>query len=171
MASGRQQYLEQRLPIPTFSWDATGLIVNIVGHKLLNGFTVTAVNTSSSYDSVTGIVEVIGADSFRIVAAPVLGSFSEVIVRGFMATGLTPAYSIRKGAGAETVVQSWVTGTNGATFTPQFSMNGTNWVPGTAVTHTTGATSNFTLTPGWAYIRLNITAIGASTILSVVLGD
>lgn len=174
MALTRIQYLEQRLPIEAFEWDATGLVVTITGHKIIEGFTVTAPNFHSAYNSVTGEVEVIDANSFRIVADQVLGSFTEIIVRGFMSTGYSPVYSIRKGEGAETVVQSWVTGTNGATFTAEFSMDGLHWLPITdsnAITLTTEATSAFTFTAGWAYIRLDITAIGAATALTVVLGD
>lgn len=170
----RIQYLEQRLPIEAFEWDATGLVVTITGHKIIEGFTVTAPNFHSSYSSITGIVEVIDANSFRIVADEVLGSFTEVIVRGFMSTGYSPVYSIRKGEGAETVVQSWVTGTNGATFTVEFSMDGVHWVTitnSTSIELVASATSAFTFTAGWAYMRLNITALGANTILSVVTGD
>lgn len=173
MALTRLQYLEQRLPIGSFSWDGTGLIVNITNHKLIAGFTVTAPNFHSSYNSVTGIVQLIDANSFRIVSAPVLGSFTEIIVRGFMSTGFTPVYAIRKGEGAETVVQSWVTGTGACTFTTQLSMDGLHWINSTNVIHTTtdGDTGGFTFTAGWGYMRLNVTAIGANTILTVILGD
>lgn len=173
MALTRIQYLEQRLPIEAFEWDATGLVVTITGHKIIEGFTVTAPNFHSAYNSVTGVVEVIDANNFRIVADQVLGSFTEIIVRGFMSTGYSPVYSIRKGEGAETVFQSWVTGTNGATFTAEFSMDGVHWINSANVIHTTtdGDTGGFTFTAGWAYLRLNITALGASTILTVVMGD
>ena len=173
MALTRIQYLERRLPIESFVWDSTGLVVTITGHKITNGFTVTAPNLHSSYNSVSGIVEVIGVNSFRIVADEVLGSFTEVIVRGFTNTGLTPSYSIRKGEGAETVVQSWVTGTGGCTFTVQFSMDGLHWIDSVNITHTTinNDTGGFTFTAGWAYMRLNITTLGANTILTVIVGD
>lgn len=175
MATTRFQYLDQSFPIESFVWDGTGLICSITAHKLINGVTAKAINTSSSYDSVTGVVQVINANSFRIVSAPVAGSFKEVRVNCWLPTqtGLTPKYTIKKGEGSETVVQAYVIGTGGATVTPQVSLDGVAWIPLTALTCTTTNldSKHLVFTAGWGYIRLSITALGTATQLFVVVGD
>jgi len=175
MANTRFQYLDQSFTITSFAWDGTGLVCTLNGHKLINGVVARAINTSSSYDSVTGTVQVINVNSFRIVSAPVLGSFNEVRVNCWLPTqtGVTKTYSLKKGEGSETVVQAYVIGTGGATVTPEVSMDGIGWRPLTALTLTTTTlhSSHLTFTSGWCYIRLNITALGANTQLVVVVGD
>jgi len=175
MANTRFQYLGQTFPIESFVWDGTGLVCTITAHKLINGVTAKAINTSSSYDSVTGTVQVIGVNSFRIVGAPVLGSFKEVSVNCWLPTqtGITKSYSLRKGEGSESVVQAYVIGTGGATVTPQVSMDGVGWIPLTALTCTTTTldSKHLAFTTGWCFIRLSITALGANTQLIVVVGD
>jgi len=175
MAHTRFQYLGQTFPIESFVWDATGLVCTITAHKLINGVVAKAINTSSSYDSVTGAVEVINANSFRIVSAPVLGSFKEVNVNCYLPTqtGTTKSYTLRKGEGSETVVQAYVIGTGGATVTPEMSMDGVAWRPLTllTLTGTTLNSSHLSFTTGWCFIRLNIATLGANTQLVVVVGD
>jgi len=175
MATTRFQYLDQSFPIESFVWDGTGLICTITGHKLINGVVAKAINTSSSYDSVTGTVQVIDANSFRILGAPVLGSFKEVFVNSYLPTQITTTktYTLKKGEGTETVVQAYVLGVGGAAATPQVSMDGVGWISLTPITCTTSnLNSQFISFPGgWGYIRLNITAIGANTQLIVVVGD
>ena len=175
MALTRLQNIEQRFTATSFSWDATGLLLTITSHKFIAGITVTVPNIDSAYDSITGVIQVVDANTIRVVSDPVLGRFAEVIVRGFLPgqTGYTDVYSIRKGEGSETVLQSWVTGTGGAAYNVELSMDGTHWINSATVTHTTvsGDTGGFTFTAGWAYIRFNITSLGASTILSIILGD
>jgi hypothetical protein len=175
MANTRFQYLDQSFTITSFAWDGTGLVCTLNGHKLINGVVARAINTSSSYDSVTGTVQVINVNSFRIVSAPVLGSFNEVRVNCWLPTqtGVTKTYSLKKGEGSETVVQAYVIGTGGAVFDVQFSLDGVGWTTASTVTLTTVNLNagGFTFTAGWGYIRLNITSIGTNTQLIVVIGD
>lgn len=175
MATTRFQYLDQIFPIESFVWDGTGLVCTITGHKLINGVVAKAINTVSAYDSVTGVVQVIDVNSFRIVAAPVLGSFSEVKVNCYLPTqtGISKTYTIKKGEGSETVVQAYVVGTGGATFDVHLSLDGVGWTNAATVTLDTVNmdTGGFTFTAGWGYIRLNITSLGANTQLVVAIGD
>lgn len=90
-------------------------------------------------------------------------------------TGGQPSFTIPRGQGdTNAVMQSFVTGTGGATYTLELSQDGIHWITAVAtVTHagTTGDTAFVTISPAWAYGRINLSVIGAATTLTVLLGS
>jgi len=71
--------------------------------------------------------------------------------------------------GAAAVIQSFVTGTGAASYTIDASLDGVHWTNIATITHgaTTNDTQSGSVAPAWAYISINITAIGAATSLEV----
>lgn len=88
-------------------------------------------------------------------------------------TGGQPAFSIPRGISSSgAILQTFVTGTGGATYTLELSLDGIHWVLAVAtVTHagTTGDTAFVTISPDWAYGRINPSVIGAATKLTAML--
>ncbi len=88
-------------------------------------------------------------------------------------TGVQEAFTIPRGQGSgNLVIQSYVTGTGGATYTLELSLDAVHWITAVAtVTHsgTSGDTAFITVDPAWAYARINPSAIGAATQLTILL--
>ena len=81
--------------------------------------------------------------------------------------------SLPRSTGAAAVVQSFVTGTGGAAYALDVSLDGVHWTSLASITHagTTDDTQSATIAPNWAYGSVNITSIGASTKLTVKYSD
>lgn len=71
------------------------------------------------------------------------------------------------------VLQSFVTGTGGASYTVNGSLDGIHWSVLSTTTHagTTGDTQATTIEPSWAYIAINITTIGSATKLTAAFSS
>jgi len=117
-------------------------------------------------------ITVTGAATFTIQAR--LESFlSGIVVADVFRTGslgrqiLSNSRSSANGAAA--VIQSFVTGTGAASYTIDASLDGVHWTNIATITHAaiTNDTQAGSVAPAWAFISINITAIGAATSLEV----
>lgn len=178
MSTPRVKYLKQYFGITSATWNANVLtVVTPVAHNLYNGMTVTMV-TPNNPQQLTGTVTVSNTTTFTIAceAAKNVGGWFQYFIAGFLPgqTGGVGAHTIPRGTGATMVVQSYVVGTGGATYTIDLSLDGVHWTAsGTTVTHgtTDNDTQSATIAPGWAYMRPNITSIGAATNLVIMTAE
>lgn len=177
MSTTKTHKLRQIFSVKSFSWAGDNLtIVTNTPHLLFNGVTVAAHNIDAAYDSVKGIVTVIDSTTFTITGKFTRGSFYQYQVDGFLPgqTGGVGSYSLPRALAYPLVVQSYVSGTGGATVALDLSLDGIHWVSsGSTLTNTTvdQNTQFATIAPGWAYIRPNITTIGANTLLTIITGE
>ena len=178
MSTPRVKYLKQFFTITSANWDTNTLtVVTPVAHNLYNGMTVTMV-TSNNPQQLTGTVTVTNTTTFTIAceAAKNVGGWYQYFITGFLPgqTGGVGAFTIPRGTGAAVVIQSYVSGTGGATYSVDLSLDGIHWVAsGTTLTHagTNNDTQSMTVAPGWAYMRPNITTIGAATNLVIMTAE
>ena len=176
MSSNRVRKLRQIFPVQSFSWSGDDLtIVTADPHLLYTGLTIQADNIDTAYDSVVGIITVVDANTFTISGKFTLGRFFQYQVVGFLPgqTGGVGVYTLPRSTGFPMVIQSYVSGIGGATYTMEVSMDGIHWIQLDSVTHsgTDGATDYKTIAPGWVYFRPNISIIGAETNLVLIVGE
>jgi len=176
MSVTRAHKLRQIFPIESFSWvDDVLTIVTDAPHLLYDGIVVTAHNIDSAYDSVQGAVTVVDPTTFSITGQFTKGSFYQYQVDAFLPgqTGGIGVYPISRSLSYPTVVQSYVNGVGGASYKIQVSLDGEHWIDSEngALAHTTvdEHTAFVTITPGWVYMRPNITSIGVATSLTVIV--
>ena len=161
----------------TATW-ATGVltVVTDANHYLKTNDLVTLYFQNSPQEIVDVAVTVTNATTFTIPLTTVHGAqaFGQVTIK-FYSTGMTggqAAFTLPKNAYGARVIQSYVTGTGGATYTLELSLDAIHWVTAVAtVTHgiTTGDTQSVTVDPLWAYGRINPSVIGSATTLTVMI--
>lgn len=140
-------------------------------HYLATGDKVSLTDNQGRTESGFPII-VTGATTFTVQAS--LASFlsgiatfdvfrTGVLGRQIMSTARSSAN------GASAVIQSFVTGTGAASYTIDASLDGVHWTNIATITHgaITGDTQAGSVAPAWAFISINITAIGAATALEV----
>jgi hypothetical protein len=120
-------------------------------------------------------VTVVSATSFSVLT-PMdyrLDEKAEVEIKYFR-TGLTggmPWITLANATGAPTVLQSWVSGSGGASYTVEGSLDKLHPTPdaGGTVTHAAadGDTQAVIIVPAWTWVRINIISVGAGTKLHV----
>ena len=140
--------------------------------------TITDIDTGSSFTaSVCGVengtANVTGANSFTVSSTINPQDLTHFSINGAISTGVTDAHTIPRGTGADTVVQSYVNGSNGAVYKIDLSLDGSHWINYTSVTHgsSDGNTMYNIISPGWAYLRANVTTIGANTNLVLMTSE
>ena len=95
---------------------------------------------------------------------------------GYYSTGMTggqDSLTLSSSTALVAVVQSHVSGVGGAVYTIEGSLDGLHWsTDAVIITHlgVDGNTQAATISPSWAYLRINITSIGAATRLYINLG-
>ena len=176
MSSTKTHRLRQIFSVQSFSWSGDNLtIVTAVPHLLYSGVTVTAHNIDSAYDSVKGIVTVVNPTTFTIAGKFTRGSFYQYQVDGFLPgqTGGIGSYTMPRQLSYPMVIQTYVSGTGGATLAIEVSLDGAHWIQAATIQHamTNDDTAFVTIEPGWAYLRPNITSIGANTMLSIITSE
>lgn len=142
-------------------------------HYLTTGDLVTVrfKNNPLSFTNVP--VTVVNSTSFKITTDKdyQIKESGEVVIN-FYATGQTggqQSITLTHGSGAPAVIQSFVKGTGGAVYTVEGSLDNVHWSPNSPITHvgTTDDTQASTIAPAWAWLRVNITSIGAATKLYI----
>jgi len=85
-------------------------------------------------------------------------------------TGATAAVSYKNNSTRPGVVQSYVTGTGGAAYTLQISLDGSHWIDINTITHltVTDDTQYTIIDPTINFVRASITSIGAATQLTIM---
>ena len=174
MSSQKVRTLKNQIKY-TATWAANVLTVTTASnHNLVSGDIVKVLAASGNLDSVNHIVTVTAADTFTTPSTDKFYSLVGLIEIPFFRTGITGRQILTSphSTGIAAVIQSYVTGTGGAVYTIDQSLDGIHWTPsGITVTHgtTTGDTQYTTsLVGNWAYLAANITSVGAATALTIM---
>nr|QMP83395.1 MAG: hypothetical protein [Caudoviricetes sp.] len=176
MSVSRVKYQKQFFPVEAYNYDwANGkVVITSTGHILHNNVTVTLAS-GASYDALTGLVTVINANTFSVPAITNLQFIDNYALNGYVSgqSGEKPAQTLPRGTGCDAVIQSYVTGTGGASYKIDVSLDTEHWISHSTITHSTtsGNTYFITVAPGWAYYRANVTSIGANTNLVIMSSE
>lgn len=176
MNTGRVKYITQDKQVRNHSWDNTKLVINTTeNHGLYNNVTVSLLNIEHN-EYVTGLANIISSNSFSIIPDKTLpGRYVLYRINGYLPgqTGPQSAQPIPRGLGTDAIIQSYVTGSNGANYKVEVSLDTEHWVNVASITHTstTGDTGFITITPGWSHFRANVVAVGNNTLLTVMTGQ
>ena len=172
MSTPRVKYIKKYFPIESYSYSSGTVTVNATNHGLFTGVPV-SLTSDIHYSSYNGTANVTGANSFTVSSTINPQDLTHFSINGAISTGVTDAHTIPRGTGADTVVQSYVNGSNGAVYKIDLSLDGSHWINYTSVTHgsSDGNTMYNIISPGWAYLRANVTTIGANTNLVLMTSE
>lgn len=174
MSVSRVRYLKQFFPVVSFTYTNNVITVVANNHGLFTGVDVT-LTSGASYDAYTAKATVTSANTFTVQCNKHMQGIDNYCINGFLSsqTGEKPAHTLPRATGTDTIVQSYVNGTGGASYKIDVSLDSQHWITTNTVTHGTdsGNTTYITLKPGWAYMRPNVTSIGANTNLVIMSGE
>jgi len=160
----------------TATWLANVLTITTASaHNLVTGDLVTIIPDSAMNASLNKqAVTVTNATTFTIASTHPTAHLRGLVEIDFFRTGFTGRiiFTAPKSTGSPSVVQSFVTGTGGATYLMEASLDGIHWTPLTGVDVVHGALSGdtqaTTVAANWTYLATNISVIGASTKFEVM---
>ncbi len=178
MSSTKVKSVSYTLPA-TLSYAAGVLTVTTASvHNLVTGNTVNITAQDSPQQLIGVAVTVTSTTTFTVpvstqwsdVGIPISTLQGNVKVSIFNTGNLARyPFTAPRSSGLAAVMQSFVIGTGGASYTVDGSLDGSHWTNIATVTHGTvsGDTQSATISPAWVYLSINITAIGAATSLQV----
>lgn len=176
MGAQRHRVIKQEFAIASYSWNSNTLTINTTGnHLLFNGVNVTVYGENTYV--ISGTCTVANSTSFSIATTRVNDTFTKYSVESFLPTQTgTPdrtKYSIARGSDADFVIQSFVTGTGGASYNVDVSLDGIHWIPTANIVHSTANndTTYLVISPGWLYFRPYLNSVGANTLLTIISGS
>lgn len=158
----------------TATWLADVLTVTTTSpHNLITGDLVTIIPSSGAIEPLSKVaITVTSATEFTIATTNKFHYLRGLVEYDYFRTGVTgrQVFTMSRSTGASAVIQSFVTGTGGAVYDVEVSLDGVHWVNLSTVTHSMvdGESKFTTIEPAWAYLAINITSIGASTKLEVL---
>lgn len=161
------------------SWASNNLTIKTVAaHNLSTGDLVTLKFDESP--QVVSSVSVTTSGSTGLIipytneyALPYKGGQVEIPYFLTGQTGIVSVFTMPRTNTGNPVVQSYVTGVNGASYTLQGSLDGIHWTNIASVTHgtTSGDTQYTSVTENWVYGAINVTSIGSATTLTVMVSS
>ena len=158
----------------TATW-STGIlsVTTASNHNLVSNDVIKLLAASGNIQNTNHTVTVTGANTFTTPSTDAFYSLVGLVEIPFFRTGITgrQIFTSPHSTGTDAVIQSYVSGTGGAVYTIDQSLDGIHWTPsGITVTHGTSDqdTQGNALTGNWAYLAANITSIGAATALTVM---
>ncbi len=169
MSSRKVRPIVRLLPILSAVYSAGVTTITTATHYLASDDLVTIRFQDVPQVLLNIAVTVTSGTTFTIVTPMDYRLVGNNVEIAFYATGQTggqPSITFNHQTGNSGVVQSWVVGTGGAVYTIEGSLDDVHWSNGdAAVTHAgiTNDTQSSTVEPAWAYLRPNITSIGAAT--------
>lgn len=176
MSTQRVKYIKQFFPLTSYTYNNNVFSVVANNHLLFTGVPV-YLTSDRNYGAVKGIANVTSSNTFTVTTE---GTFFDQQLTHFAVDGYLPTqtggqseHTLPRGTGCDTVVQSYVNGTGGASFVVEVSLDKYHWIPSANITHSTtnNDTGFITISPGWAYMRTNINSIGANTNLVIMTGE
>lgn len=160
------------------TWAANTLtVVTTANHNLVTGDKVSIHVQNVPQEIVDAVVTVTNATTFTIVApaqwkdvAVPQATFNGKVTVAIFNAGVTGrfVFTAPRSISAAAVIQSFITGTGGAGYTVDGSLDGVHWTNIATVTHVSNDVQSAQVAPAWAYLSINITSIGASTSLVVM---
>lgn len=174
MSVSRVRYIKNFFPIVSYTYTNNLITVVANNHNLFTGVDVT-LTSGVSYDAYTAKANVTSANTFTVQCNKHMQNIDSYCINGFLSnqTGEKPAHTLPRATGTDTIVQSYVNGTGGAAYKIDVSLDGVNWIYANTISHgsNSGNTTYITLKPGWAYMRANVTSVGANTNLVIMTGE
>lgn len=173
MSTQRVRYIKQFFPIETYSFDSGNNKITVVSnnHTLFTG-TKLYLASGTRYETYPKVATVISSNTFTVTSTSNIPYLDSFYVNGFLPgqTGAKPEHTLPRATGTETIVQSYVDGAGGAAYTVDVSLDTSHWITISTITHASvsGNTGYVTISPGWAYMRANVTAVGANTNLVIM---
>lgn len=176
MSSARVRYIKQFFPIESYSYDSGTVTITANTQFLYTGLPV-YLNSTIQYSNFKGTANVLNGNTFtvNVSARNYIQDLSHFSVDGYLPgqTGGQVEHTLPRGTGCDTVVQSFVNGSGGASYDIDLSLDKTHWIKFDSVTHGTvdGNTSAVFIAPGWAYLRANLSSVGANTNLVIMTSE
>ena len=176
MSSSRIRYPKQFIEINSYSYDTTNKVYNITAnnHNLFTGVPL-YLASEPYYTSYLTSAVVTSGNTFTANCTQSIEKLTHVYVNGYLSgqVGEKQEQTLPRATGTDTVIQSYVNGTGGASYTIQVSLDKSHWITVNTITHgvDAGNTAYATVKPGWAYMRANVTAIGANTNLVLMTSE
>lgn len=174
MSVSRVKYLKQYFPITSYSFDSGISTISANNHLLFTGIPV-SLTSDKQYFSYNSFATVISANSFSVPSSEYIHNLTHFCINGYVSgqTGRMEPQTIPRATGTETIVQSYVNGTGGATYNVDVSLDKDHWISLGSIVHgsQSGNTAYLTISPGWAYMRANVASIGANTNLVIMTGE
>lgn len=156
----------------TATWATDTLIITTVGNHYLVSGDVVDVFAGHGAFTIGATVTVIDATSFSVATIDAFSFLDGKVHIDIFRTGQTGRFvqTAPRSVGNAAVMQSFVVGTGGASYTIDGSLDGVHWTNIATVTHgiLTGDTQFAQIAPMWAYISIDIRVIGADTSLKVL---
>ncbi len=160
----------------TATWAANVLTITTnQNHNLVTGDIVNLKFDESPQVVLGATVTVTGATTFTIpytnqYAVPYKGGQVEIPYFITGQTGIVAIFTLARTNTGNPIIQSYVTGIGGASYSVLGSLDGIHWTSIATVTHgtTTGDTQHTSITDSWVYFAISITSIGAATTLTVL---
>jgi len=157
----------------TATWLADVLTVTTsTPHYLVTGDVVSVIPSSAMIATLDGAITVTSATEFTIATIHPYSYLRGLVEVDFLRTGQTgrQVFTLPRSTGAPAILQSFVTGTGGAVYNFDLSLDGTHWVPAATVTHplVDGDSDFQSIAPAWLYASVDITSIGDNTKLEVL---
>ena len=172
MSVSRVKYIKQFFVVSSTSYNSGTITAIANNHGLFTGIPV-SLTSDKNYAVINGNATVTSANTFTIASNIEPQFVTHFSINGYLTTGEKEAQTLPRATGTETIVQSYVNGTGGATYKLDVSLDKEHWINLQTVTHssTSGNTNYITISPGWAYMRANVASIGANTNLVIMTGE
>lgn len=177
MSLSRVKYAKQYYPVQSYTYDTANGTVTIVtptSHNLWSNLYVSLVS-NITYAACYGTANVISANTFIVQYSNYIDGLTNYEINGYLpgTTGGQTEQTLPRGTGTDTIIQSYVNGSNGASYIVEVSLDKTHWIATANVTHANvdQDTAFITIKPGWAYYRANVSAIGNNTNLVLLSGE
>lgn len=176
MSSSRVKYIKSFFPIQGYTFDsANNTIIVTANNHLLYANADVYLASGTQYAAYKAKVTSNTANTFTVSATANLAYLTDYYVNGFVTgqSGPQTEQTLPRGTGCDTVVQSYVSGTGGATYSIDLSLDKEHWITHSTTTHGTsdGNTAFISIAPGWAYMRANVSTIGANTNLVIMSAE
>lgn len=176
MSVSRIKYIKQFFPIQSYVFDsANSQIVITSNNHILYANANINLTSGIQYEAYSAKVVSNTTNTFTVAATANLAYLTNYYVNGYVTgqTGGKDPQTLPRATGTDTVVQSYVDGTGGASYSIEVSLDNSHWIDFASISHATsdGNTQHAFISPGWAYMRANLSSIGANTNLVIMTAE
>ena len=168
------QYHTQILTPTAVSWAGGVLTIDFAApHLLVAGHPITLEWQNIGQSINTTVASAPSGTQITVALVSQPSTLNLLVMIKFYQAGFTGAgvaVPVMHSLGKPCMVQSYVDGTGGASYTLQVSLDGTHWVDVATVTHTLvdEHTDFVVVDPVVNFVRANVTSVGAATRLVVM---
>lgn len=176
MSVSRIKYIKQFFPIQSYVFDSANsqIVITSTNHPLYANANIN-LTSGIQYEAYNAKVVSKTVNTFTVSASANLAYLTNFYINGYVTgqTGAKDPQTIPRATGTDTVIQSYVDGSGGASYIIEVSLDNSHWISLGTMTHASsdGNTAFTTISPGWAYMRANIASIGANTNLVIMTAE